>query len=54
MLVAARNLVEQVRSRRHLARVGDTPIERPISVDEREGSWWNKKWMCAFCFAAVD
>ena len=33
MLMAALNLAELVRSRRRLARVGDTPIERPISFN---------------------
>ena len=56
MLVATRNLVELVRSRRRLCGVGDTPVEGPSlsMADEREGSLWNKKWMCAFCCAAID
>ena len=33
MLVATRNLVELVRSRRRLCRVGDTPVEGPISFN---------------------
>ena len=56
MLVVTRNLVELVRSRRRLGGVSDTPVEGPSlsMADEREGSWWNKKWMCAFCCGAVD
>ena len=33
MLVATRNLVELVRSRRRLGRVSDTPVEGPISFN---------------------
>ena len=46
-LVATRNLVELVRSRRGLGRVSDTPLEGPSlsMADEREGSCWNKNWI---------
>ena len=57
MLVAIRNMVELVRSRRRLGGVSYTPVEGPISFHgrrEREGSWWSKKWMCVSCCAAIE
>ena len=58
MLVATRNLVERVRSRRRLGRVSDTrtPVECPISFNggrERRFLVEQKINVC-FCCAAVD
>ena len=55
MLVAIRNLVELVRSRRRLGGVSYTPVEGPISfTGGRERRFLvEQKWMCAFWCAAI-
>ena len=54
MLVAIRNLVELVRSRRRLGGVSPSKARSLSMADKRERSHgWNKKWMCAFCCAAI-